>query len=182
MRVIQMAYGYEKCFVVEHDDTIRKRITCKDCVNYDREDNSCVKRPVYFPDDGYRLWRKCKYFELYDDVPNYEHKFNQYYYNSSVPPQSDDQGPKHILIKKIDRFKNFVKFDDGYELIVSDKTKFSKWVSVEFKTIRLNKKKMVFMINVDSKSKKIYVDVSAYSADAINALYKALRKEHRSQR
>ena len=51
-----MAWGYEKSFTIEHDDSVRKRINCKDCVNYDKEDKSlgslemnCVFPTPFFP-------------------------------------------------------------------------------------------------------------------------------------
>ena len=33
-----MAWGYEKCFTIEHDNTLKRRIDCKDCIYYDSSD------------------------------------------------------------------------------------------------------------------------------------------------
>ena len=35
-----MAWGYERGFVIEHNDTLKKRIDCKSCCYYDRHDKS----------------------------------------------------------------------------------------------------------------------------------------------
>lgn len=72
-----MAWGYEKSFTIEHDDSVRKRINCKDCVNYDKEDKSCLRRPFYLPVDGYDLWKMCILFDLSFDVNNYDEKKQQ---------------------------------------------------------------------------------------------------------
>jgi hypothetical protein len=69
-----MAYGYEKGFIIENtnrDDAKRKRVNCKDCINYDRSDHSCMKRPLYMPIDGYSNWKNCQYFRLSDTIRNY---------------------------------------------------------------------------------------------------------------
>ena len=39
-----MAWGYEKSFTIEHDNTLKKRIDCRDCSYYDIEDKSCIFR------------------------------------------------------------------------------------------------------------------------------------------
>ena len=54
-----MAWGYEKCFTIEHDNTLKRRIDCKDCCYYESDDKSCMKRPLYLPVDGYNSWRMC---------------------------------------------------------------------------------------------------------------------------
>ena len=73
-----MAWGYEKSFTIEHDDTVRKRLNCKDCLYYDKDDKSCMKRPLYLPEDGYNSWRNCVYFELDSSTSNYDSKRVQY--------------------------------------------------------------------------------------------------------
>lgn len=75
-----MAWGYEKCFIVEHDNTLKRRIDCKDCIYYDNSDKSCSKRPLYLPVDGYNSWRNCDYFELDSSTSHYEEKSEQYKY------------------------------------------------------------------------------------------------------
>lgn len=62
-----MAWGYEKAFIVEHVD-FKKKLSCKDCCYYEKEDKSCLKRPVYLPEDGYNSWKNCKYFEPTKDA------------------------------------------------------------------------------------------------------------------
>ena len=72
-----MAWGYERGFVIEHDDTLKKKIDCKSCCYYDKSDKSCMKRPLYLPVDGYNSWRNCKFFILDDFTSNYEQKRKQ---------------------------------------------------------------------------------------------------------
>lgn len=69
-----MAWGYERGFVIEHDDTLKKRIDCKSCYHYDKNDRSCMKKPLYLPVDGYNCWKKCEFFRLDKNTPNYETK------------------------------------------------------------------------------------------------------------
>ena len=69
-----MAWGYEKCFTIEHDNTLKRRIDCKDCCYYESDDKSCMKRPLYLPVDGYNSWRTCDYFELDSSTSHYEEK------------------------------------------------------------------------------------------------------------
>ena len=73
-----MAWGYEASFTIEHDNTLKRKIDCKDCLYYDSNDKSCQKRPLYLPEDGYNSWRTCKYFELNPSVSHYEQKRLQY--------------------------------------------------------------------------------------------------------
>ena len=72
-----MAWGYEKGFTIEHDPTVKKKIDCKDCCHYDRSDRSCMKRPLYLPEDGYSSWKTCDFFELDSSTSNYEIKLAQ---------------------------------------------------------------------------------------------------------
>ena len=73
-----MAWGYESSFIVEHDQTLRKNINCKDCVYYETDDKTCRKRPLYLPHDGYNSWKHCKYFELDQGAINYLDKKEKY--------------------------------------------------------------------------------------------------------
>lgn len=73
-----MAWGYEKSFTIEHDDTVRKRLNCKDCFYYDKSDKPCTKRPLYLPADGYNSWKNCEYFEIDSSTSNYDTKWAQY--------------------------------------------------------------------------------------------------------
>ncbi len=72
-----MAWGYQKSFTVMHDDTVRRRVNCRDCLYYDNDDKSCQKRPLYLPIDGYNNWKKCEYFELDMTTSHYEEKSAQ---------------------------------------------------------------------------------------------------------
>ena len=73
-----MAWGYAHGFVIEHDSTVKRKIDCKDCIYYEREDKSCLKRPLYLPVDGYNSWRKCPYFDLDPSTNHYDEKRIQY--------------------------------------------------------------------------------------------------------
>lgn len=63
-----MAWGYEKSFIVEHVEFSKKKLSCKDCYYYEKDDKSCLKRPLYLPEDGYNSWKNCKYFEPTKDA------------------------------------------------------------------------------------------------------------------
>ena len=63
-----MAWGYEKSFIVEHVEFPKKKLSCKDCRYYEKDDLSCLKRPLYLPEDGYNSWKNCKYFEPTKDA------------------------------------------------------------------------------------------------------------------
>lgn len=69
-------WGFERGFVVEHDPTVKKRISCRDCIYYEETDRSCLRRPLYLPEDGYDSWRRCRYFELSNRTHNYDIKFD----------------------------------------------------------------------------------------------------------
>ena len=73
-----MAWGYARGFVIEHDSTVKRKIDCKDCLNYESDDKTCTKRPLYLPEDGYNSWRNCDYFELDSSTSHYEEKRAQY--------------------------------------------------------------------------------------------------------
>ena len=73
-----MAWGYEATFTVEHDNTLKRKIDCKDCLYYDKSDRSCSKTPRYLPEDGYNSWRNCGFFELDMDTTHYVEKKAQY--------------------------------------------------------------------------------------------------------
>lgn len=62
------AYGYERGFTIDHDPTVRRTITCRDCIFYEDSDRSCNKTSRYLPVDGYSSWRYCGHFELDQDV------------------------------------------------------------------------------------------------------------------
>ena len=91
-----MAWGYEKCFTIEHDNTLKRRIDCKDCIYYDSSDKSCMKRPLYLPVDGYNSWRNCKYFELDHSVSHYDEKSLQYVHELARRKRQQEQWQKTI--------------------------------------------------------------------------------------
>ncbi len=73
-----MAWGYERGFVIEHDNTLKRRIDCKSCLYYEPEDKSCMKRPLYLPEDGYNSWKNCAYFKIDPSTSNFEEKEASY--------------------------------------------------------------------------------------------------------
>ena len=73
-----MTWGYARGFVIEHDSTVKRKIDCKDCLNYESDDKTCTKRPLYLPEDGYNSWRNCDYFKLDPSTSHYEEKKAQY--------------------------------------------------------------------------------------------------------
>lgn len=85
-----MAWGYEKCFTIEHDPTVKKKIDCKDCIYYEASDKSCGKRPLYLPEDGYNSWKNCNYFELDSSTSNYDAKLSQLKSMHKYPHKVDD--------------------------------------------------------------------------------------------
>lgn len=48
--VYRLAWGYEIVFTIEHDNTLKTRIDCRDCYYYEKGDKSCCKRPLYHPE------------------------------------------------------------------------------------------------------------------------------------
>ena len=79
-----MAWGYEARMTIEHDPTVKRRIDCKDCINYDSSDKSCTKRPLYLPEDGYNSWKNCDFFEIDRGTPNFDIKIQQLNRKKSV--------------------------------------------------------------------------------------------------
>ena len=106
-----MAWGYEKCFTIEHDNTLKRRIDCKDCIYYDSSDKSCMKRPLYLPVDGYNSWRNCKYFELDQGVSHYDEKKVQYINELAKKKKQQEQQAqkKKPAVKKLAEPKQTIK-------------------------------------------------------------------------
>lgn len=69
-----MTWGYAKGFVIEYDNTLKKRIDCKSCLYFEKSDKTCLKTTLYLPIDGYDSWKKCGYFTLDKETGNYELK------------------------------------------------------------------------------------------------------------
>ena len=196
-----MAWGYEKCFTIEHDNTIKRRIDCKDCIYYDSSDKSCMKRPLYLPVDGYNSWRNCKYFELDHSVSHYDEKSLQYVHElkrrKGQQEQQSPQQKKTIGEKKTVQTKQNVKLKEKGNLIVHDekiKTKpqmkrlrdgslfcvvetFPKEKKIQTELVPIIKaggsgKKI--MIGRDAEEKKIYITNKAYTKEAIEKVYQVL--------
>lgn len=73
-----MASNLYKGFTIEHDPTRRRSVSCKDCEHYDKCDGSCNKTSCIPKEEGFDLWKYCKYFELSDAAENYDIKAKKY--------------------------------------------------------------------------------------------------------
>lgn len=69
-----VTWGYAKGFVIEYDDTLKKRIDCKSCLYFEKSDKTCLKKQVYLPVDGLDSWKNCNCFSLDKGTANYEIK------------------------------------------------------------------------------------------------------------
>ena len=69
-----MVWGYAKGFVIERAERGGKRITCRDCLHYNKTDLSCREGSKYLPADGYDSWKYCPHFILSNRAYNYEEK------------------------------------------------------------------------------------------------------------
>lgn len=175
----RMAWGYEAHFIVEHDDTLKKRISCKDCLYYERDDKSCLKRPLYLPEDGYNSWRKCNYFELDPSVSNYEQKLHQYEVTlnkNSIEKLKSINGTDNVE-KSIDTNEVTVKQCKRFNLILSSgknmhkKKSPKKKLLYKYLTVYLSdgrKKK----IQIGFRSKNAYVNTDIYTEECINEVIK----------
>lgn len=118
-----MAWGYERSFTIEHDNTLKRRIDCKDCIYYDSDDKSCMKRPLYLPVDGYNSWRNCKHFELDHSVSHYDEKSLQYVHELARRKRQQEQQSqqkKATGVKKTVQTKKNVKPKEKNISIVHD--------------------------------------------------------------
>lgn len=194
-----MAWGYEKCFTIEHDNTLKRRIDCKDCIYYDSSDKSCMKRPLYLPVDGYNSWRNCKYFELDHSVSHYDEKSLQYVHELArrKRQQEQSQQKKTTGVKKTVQTKQTVKPKEKDIPIVHDekiKAKpqmkrlrdgslfcvvetFPKGKKPQTELVPIIKsggsgKKI--MIGRDAEENKIYISNKAYTTEAIEKVYQVL--------
>lgn len=195
-----MAWGYEKCFTIEHDNTLKRRIDCKDCIYYDSSDRSCMKRPLYLPVDGYNSWRNCKYFELDQSVSHYDEKNVQYVHELARRKRQQEQQTqkkKTVQNKKVVQTKQPVKpkekgvpvvhdekikartqvkrLQDGYRFCVVET--FPKGKNIQTELVPIIKsggagKKI--MIGRDIQEKKIYITNKAYTKEAIEKVYQVL--------
>lgn len=188
-----MAWGYEKCFTIEHDNTLKRRIDCKDCIYYDSSDKSCMKRPLYLPVDGYNSWRNCKFFELDHSVSHYDEKSLQYVRELARRKRQQEQQSqqkKTTGVKKTVQTKQAVKpKEKGVPVVHEEKIKvkpqmkrlrdgslfcvvetFPKGKKLQTELIPIIKsggsgKKI--MIGRDAEENKIYITNKAYTKEAI---------------
>lgn len=195
-----MAWGYEKCFTIEHDNTLKRRIDCKDCIYYDSSDKSCMKRPLYLPVDGYNSWRNCKYFELDHSVSHYDEKSLQYVHELARRKrqrEQQSQQKKTTGVKKTVQTKQAVKpKEKGIPVVHDEKIKakpqmkrlrdgslfcvletFPKGKKLQTELVPIIKsggsgKKI--MIGRDAEENKIYITNKAYTKEAIEKVYQVL--------
>lgn len=195
-----MAWGYEKCFTIEHDNTLKCRIDCKDCIYYDSSDKSCMKRPLYLPVDGYNSWRNCKYFELDHSVSRYDEKSLQYVHELARRKRQQEQQSqqkKTTGVKKTVQTKQAVKpKEKGIPVVHDEKIKvkpqmkrlrdgslfcvvetFPKGKKLQTELVPIIKsggsgKKI--MIGRDAEENKIYITNKAYTKEAIEKVYQVL--------
>ena len=195
-----MAWGYEKCFIIEHDNTLKRRIDCKDCIYYDSSDKSCMKRPLYLPVDGYNSWRNCKYFELDHSVSHYDEKSLQYVHELArrkIQREQQSQQKKTTGVKKTVQTKQAVKpKEKGIPVVHDEKIKakpqmkrlrdgslfcvvetFPKGKKLQTELVPIIKsggsgKKI--MIGRDAEENKIYITNKAYTKEAIEKVYQVL--------
>lgn len=195
-----MAWGYEKCFTIEHDNTLKRRIDCKDCIYYDSSDKSCMKRPLYLPVDGYNSWRNCKYFELDHSVSHYDEKSLQYVHELARRKRQQEQQAQQketTGVKKTVQTKQTVKpKEKGIPIVHDEKIKakpqmkrlrdgslfcvvetFPKGKKLQTELVPIIKsggsgKKI--MIGRDAEENKIYISNKAYTKEAIEKVYQVL--------
>lgn len=195
-----MAWGYEKCFTIEHDNTLKRRIDCRDCIYYDSSDKSCMKRPLYLPVDGYNSWRNCKYFELDHSVSHYDEKSLQYVHELARRKrqrEQQSQQKKTTGVKKTVQTKQAVKpKEKGIPVVHDEKIKakpqmkrlrdgslfcvvetFPKGKKLQTELVPIIKsggsgKKI--MIGRDAEENKIYITNKAYTKEAIEKVYQVL--------
>ena len=195
-----MAWGYEKCFTIEHDNTLKRRIDCKDCIYYDSSDKSCMKRPLYLPVDGYNSWRNCKYFELDHSVSHYDEKSLQYVHELARRKRQQEQQSqqkKTTGVKKTVQTKQAVKLKEkGIPVVHDEKIKaksqmkrlqdgslfcvvetFSKGKKLQTELVPIIKSSgsgKKIMIGRDAEEKKIYITNKAYTKEAIEKVFQVL--------
>ena len=93
-----MAWGYEASFIIEHDETLKRKISCKDCVYYDSSDKSCNITPRYLPEDGYDSWRWCGKFKLSESAHNYKIKEKQAKRLKSGGSKKESKKQKNVML------------------------------------------------------------------------------------
>lgn len=195
-----MAWGYEKCFTIEHDNTLKRRIDCKDCIYYDSSDKSCMKRPLYLPVDGYNSWRNCKYFELDHSVSHYDEKSLQYVHELARRKRQQEQQSQQkkttVAKKTVQTKQNTKPKEKGIPVVHDEKIKakpqmkrlrdgslfcvvetFPKGKKIQTELVPIIKSGgsgKNIMIGRDVEEKKIYITNKAYTKEAIEKVYQVL--------
>lgn len=180
-----MAWGYEASFTIEHDNTLKRKIDCKDCLYYDCTDKSCQKRPLYLPEDGYNSWRTCKYFELNPSVSHYEQKRLQYMstfqkqpkYESYTKSQKTDTNARANIGKKPAAEKILTEEQcKNYKLIFCNKVTMPKYgVKDRYLSVNLksgSQREIRFAIDKD----RAYVNINEYPRECINEIRRIFNK------
>lgn len=197
-----MAWGYERCFTVEHDNTVKRRIDCKDCSYYESDDKSCMKRPLYLPEDGYNSWRNCQWFDLDKTISHYEEKHTQYIQKITKREKTQKQvmeSNKAIekkeqvvtKIKALQKEKNALaikdektskiflskKLKDGTKFCLVDK--YPKEQRIKTELVKIKKGEAIKQIRIgwSLDEKKVYIDRNIYTKDAIGKVYWLLNEK-----
>lgn len=184
-----MAWGYEKSFTIEHDDTVRKRIDCKDCYYYEKDDKSCMKRPLYLPVDGYNSWRNCSYFELDSSTSNYDSKRVQYEEikrrnKQKLNTKTNKKGTLVSMQKSVNQTKSITSQNQntvtkvlahvgndiltkGFNVLVIN-GKYPKKLLTKYIDVTLNNGKQIkVQVGFDLMNKKAYINGKVYTKEAV---------------
>ena len=145
-----MVWGYERGFVVEHVERGTKRITCRDCKRYNKDDKSCSKASKYLPEDGYDSWKYCRFFKLSEDAKSYKEKKKQ------LQRKQQNQKPKEKVESTI---PSQTKTPDGKR----DNTVFELGMPVKHETFGYGKiiyidEKRIMIKFLDKKSRVFNAD------------------------
>lgn len=191
-----MTWGYARGFVIEHDNTVKRKIDCKDCEYYEPEDKSCGKRPLYLPEDGYNSWRNCNYFKLTPAASHYEEKKAQYAEFQRRKKNGRKEGDSakkkedksHVTHKKESNIQkkptisvqqdtpNKTHINRGYTVVAYEQRKLRKNLRYEFISITMgrNTKKTV-QVAFDDLNKVAYVNKNIYTQEAIEKVQLLIR-------
>ena len=183
-----MAWGYARGFVIEHDNTVKRKIDCKDCEYYELEDKSCGKRPLYLPEDGYNSWRNCDYFKLTPAASHYEEKKAQYAEfqrrkkngrkegdsaqkkedKSHVTHKKELNIQKKLTISVQQDTPNKTPVNRGYTVVAYEQRKLRKDLRYEFIYITTDRStKKNIKVAFDDLNKVAYVNKNVYTQEAI---------------
>lgn len=189
-----MAWGYEKCFTIEHDNTLKRHIDCKDCCYYETDDKSCMKRPLYLPVDGYNSWKTCDYFDLDLSASHYEEKKAQL--ESVLKRKTNNLKKKEeinkVVAKKVENVqkkksvagnssKSTIEYSasnkrKGYRVRTFEiKPKGMKLKYEYMEIIISNGGKRKIQVGFDDEKKLAYINSKVYTLEAIDNVIKLLK-------